>query len=191
MLTRRTVLVTIIALTAILFTAAVHAETGYGGTIHYRDGTSVQFEWFGDIDNVRRAFLRGQIGARNVELDLHEVQEIIFAEPSKHYNAHVGGGAGQMIVVNHEGERFNVVGGVASGIHDSYGRSYGRLEYVYQDPITRVLRATTDAIYLTVASITIGEYVGNMKRNPETGEFFPPTFVYDPYTGHRLVWATP
>ena len=185
MLRRRNILVTIIALAALLVTAAAHAETGYSGTIHYRDGTSVQFEWFGDIDNVRRAYLQGQIGARNVELDLHEVREIIFAEPSKNYDSSSGSGAGQMIVVNHDGERFNIVGRVLDG------RTTGQLVYVYQDPITRVLRATGDRIRETVASITIGEYVGNMKRNPETGEFFPPTFVYDPYTGHRLVWATP
>ena len=185
MLMRRNILVTIIALGALLVTATAHAETGYSGTIHYRDGTSVQFEWFGDVDNVRRAFLGGQIGARNVELDLHEVREIVFAEPSKRYASRSGSSAGQMIVVNHDGERFNIVGGVVGG------GAWSQLEYVYQDPITRVLRATRDNIQGTVASITIGEYVGNMKRNPETGEFFPPTFVYDPYTGHRLVWATP
>ena len=184
MLRRRNVLVTVIALAALLVTAAVHAETGYSGTIHYRDGTSVQFEWFGDLNNVHRAFLRGQIGARNVELDLHEVREIIFAEPSKPYGT-ASNQAGQMIVVNHDGDRFNIVGGLTGGW------AFSRLDYVYQDPITRVLRATHDSIQGTVASITIGEYVGNMKRNPETGEFFPPTFVYDPYTGHRLVWATP
>jgi len=178
------VLVQLVALAAILSTAAVHAETGYGGTIHYRDGTSVQFEWFGNTDTVQPATLSGQIGARNIQLDFHEVREIIFTEPSKSY-AGTAGAAGQMIIVNHDGERFNARGGVYVGGH------WGVLRYVYQDPITRVLRATSDSIGETIASVTIGEHVGNMKRNPETGEFFPPTFVYDPYTGHRLEWATP
>jgi hypothetical protein len=41
-----------------------------------------------------------------------------------------------------------------------------------------------------IASIQIGAESGPMKRNPDTGEFFPPTFVYDPYTGTRLVWSS-
>ena len=179
------VLVQVVALAAILSTVAVHAETGYGGTIHYRDGTSVQFEWFGDINNVRRAFLRGQLGARNIELNLYEVREVIFAESSRGYTLGVSSSPGQMIVVNRAGERF-----IIDEAQIRAPRS-GAVRYVYQHPISRVLEATSDRIENTVASITIGEYVGTMKHNPETGEFFPPTFVYDPYTGHRLGWATP
>ena len=179
-------LIQVVSLAAILSTATVHAETGYGGTIHYRDGTSVVFEWLGGLDGPRGYFVDGKIGVRNATVELHELREVIFSEPSKHY-APGEARVGSMIVVNQAGERFTITGSIVSA---QLGFA-GVLRYVYQDAITNTLRQTDDSVRDTIASITIGEHVGNMKRNPETSEFFPPTFVYDPYTGHRLEWATP
>ncbi len=30
-----------------------------------------------------------------------------------------------------------------------------------------------------------------MKKDPATGEFFPATYLFDPYTGAELIWANP
>ena len=82
-------------------------------------------------------------------------------------------------MANREDKRFTVTSGRFN---------YRAVHYVYRDPVTGKVTATSAKIE-DVASIVIGKHVGNAKHNPKTGEYFPSMYNFDPYTGDKLVWC--
>jgi hypothetical protein len=84
-------------------------------------------------------------------------------------------------VVSRSGKKFS--------IEEAYVMPYETVIYHYYDPVTSKLERAHSKIYGSIQSIKIGEHLGTTKVNPETGEYFPASFIFDPYTGQKLKWA--
>ena len=99
-----------------------------------------------------------------------EIKEVVFD--------HKGDDA--VVIVSKSGDRFTIA--------DKYiNRTVAY--YVYHDPITRKLKQST-AQWKDISHISIGDDAGDVKVNPTTGEYFPAMYVFDPFTGEKLKWAT-
>jgi len=144
------------------------AETGFSGTLHFRNGDSVFFDHLGTTSEVATYSLSGLFGQERVSYSFAELGLVLFSdkEPST------------VIVVNKQGERFTLTD---CEIRDGF-------VYVYNDPVTQKLDWTR-AERKDISHIIIGKRSGKVKMNVTTGEVFPTMFVFDPFTGERLVWA--
>jgi hypothetical protein len=40
-------------------------------------------------------------------------------------------------------------------------------------------------------TLALSSDVGRLKYNPQTKKYFPPDYIYDPFTGEKLDWKTP
>jgi hypothetical protein len=157
----------------------------FGGTIVFRNGDKVEFTHLGATNNARQYYLVGKLGAKAVKFDLGELKEVALAENNRHYGPLAGDG-GTVIILNKDEERFTLTeaGFLAEGFV-----GVPPLEYTYFDVVTKKQRTSRAVLRDNVMSISIGRNVGNIKLNSKTGEYFPPLFVFDPFTGDRLVWA--
>ncbi len=151
-----------------LGTCGLGAETGFGGTLHFRNGDSVFFDHLGTTSEVITYHLSGLLGQQKVSYTFAELGLILFSdkEPST------------VIIVNKQGERFTLTD---CEIKDGF-------LYVYNDPVTHKLDWTR-AERNDISHIVIGKRSGKIKMNANTRECFPAMFVFDPFTGERLVWA--
>ncbi len=151
-----------------LGTCGFSAETGFGGTLHFRNGDFVFFDHLGTTSEVTTYHLSGLLGPQKVSYSFAELGLILFSdkEPST------------VIIVNKQGERFTLTD---CEMKDGF-------LYVYNDPVTHKLDWTR-AERKDISHIVIGKRSGKIKMNPATRECFPAMFVFDPFTGERLVWA--
>jgi len=154
----------------------------FSGSIYFRDGTSVSFNYLGNLKYVVKTAVRGKVGAQNVEFPFEELKEIHFANKNARYDGSPGS---DLTIINEEEERFTLTNCVVWG---GFSIS-GYIAYVYNDPATKTLKVTYASICNNISLIVIGE-VGDMKFNPKTGEYFPAMYIYDPFTGEKLIWAT-
>jgi len=180
----------LIALVAVTSTALAQTK-GCKATILFRAGNSVRIDHFGTTTEVYEVILAGRLGGQKVKFNLCDLAQVDFTNPAKTYGL-AGFSAtpdlGVAIVTNKQGKRFTVT--------DAMIVNFGSFEYTYQDPVTGKLVATQAAIKNDVASIIIGggsgaAHEGQMKMDPATHEYFPGTYLYDPYTGAELIWANP
>jgi hypothetical protein len=144
------------------------AEAGFSGTIHFTNGKSVFFDHLGTTSEVITYNVSGLFGQQKVSYSFAELGLILFSdkEPST------------VIVVNKQGERFTLTD---CEMKDGF-------LYVYNDTVTRKLDWTR-AERKDISHIVIGQRSGKIKMNATTQEYFPAMFVFDPFTGERLVWA--
>jgi hypothetical protein len=159
---------------------SARAQQGFEGTIHFRDGSTVDFAYLGRLDDHGDCTIYGQMGQQNTSYKFSQLDEIILGESKDYYNDKYE--RGNVIVVNGE-NKLTLQNGY---FKESFCRD--EMSYVSSDPVTGELRRATARVS-RIASITIGEHRGQMKKNPNTDQFFPPGFVYDPYTGEELIWA--
>ncbi|MCD6327931.1 hypothetical protein J7M28_10320 [bacterium] len=162
-------------------------EKGFGGTLHFRDGQSVHFDRLGTTSKVKDYELQGHLGKQNVKYALSELGQVIFSDKeAMRYvkNLNIKGfryyNLGTVIVVNKKNERFTLV--------KCYIRGDSKLAYVYNDPVTKGLRESAVS-FSEIGHIAIGEHSGTAKLNAGTGEYFPAIYIFDPFTGERLIWA--
>ena len=180
-----------ILLAALALPGILAAQTGVSGTVHYRDGRSVDFERIGLLkdDEPRETIIAGKIGDQTVRYKLHDFSEIIFTGNHRYSKNH----RGPMIVTNPEGERYTLEDAYVevwfSSLRSRNDHS-GRFLFAYNDPITKKLTQGSDTFGDDISSITLGEHRGELKQNPSTEEFFPAAFNFDPFTGERLVWQS-
>jgi len=144
------------------------AEAGFSGTIHFTNGKSVFFDHLGTTSEVIAYNVSGLFGQQKVSYSFAELGLILFSdkEPST------------IIVVNKQGERFTLTD---CEMKDGF-------LYAYNDTATRKLDWTR-AERKDISHIVIGQRSGKIKMNATTQECFPAMFVFDPFTGERLVWA--
>ncbi len=144
------------------------AEKGFSGTLYLRNGDSLFFDHLGTTSEVVNYQVGGLLGLQRVSYKFADLGLILFSdkEPST------------VIIVNKQGERFTLTD---CELKDGF-------LYVYNDPVTHKLDWTR-AERKDISHIVIGRRVGKIKMNVATHEFFPAMFVFDPYTGERLVWA--
>ena len=65
-------------------------------------------------------------------------------------------------------------------------KSYNEIKIEYYDEFTNNVK--TKVIELeNIKRIVFNDTLGNMKINKETGDIFPPSYIFDPYTGEELV----
>ncbi len=172
-----------------LFATPAPAEdggTGFSGTLLFHQGEAVAFDHLGNRDKLYTYTLYGIMGAQRVSFPLSDLSEVIFGERDKDYG---NSERGEIIVVNAQGKRFTIrEASISTKRAGQAGTPVCTLYYVYQDPVTEKLKETYAIPGKDVAAIKIGDHAGNIKKNPKTGEYFPSMFLFDPYTGHRLIW---
>jgi len=158
---------------------------GFSGTIYFRNGESVFFDHIGDTVRIYKTEIDGKFGAKTVKYRFEDFKEVIFADKNCSYNGVYSNNPtseGTIIVINRQGERFTLtnceveVGGLS------------RVTYTYNDPITKSLRVSSAEIQ-EISHVIIGEDMGDMKYNPKTKEYFPAMYIFDPFTGEKLVWV--
>lgn len=175
-----------ILITCLLWSVSITATTGEKtknaeATILFRDGSSVHINYFGTIGKPRPLKVEGKHGGTNVSIDIAELSKMAFLDSSCRYIFYGNRfDFGPIAVVNRRGERFNLSEGRAT-------TGSWEVSFVYNDPITKKLRESA-VQPITIAEIVVGPTTGTLKANPITKEVFPDFYVYDPYTGHRLVW---
>ena len=156
--------------------------SGFSGTIYFRDGNSVDFNYLGRQNIIAKTLVRGQIGTRYVEFPFEELKEIYFSNKNARYDGSPGS---DLMVINQEGERLTLTNCIVWG---GFNIS-GHIAYVYNEPGTEALKLTIVSINQNISRIIIGDDTGDMKLNPKTGEYFPAIFIYDPFTGDKLIWV--
>jgi len=144
------------------------AETGFSGTLHFRNGDSVFFDHLGTTSEVAAYHLSGLFGQEKVSYSFAELGLILFSDKTP----------STVIIVNRQGERFTLTD---CEVKDGF-------LYVYNDLVTHELDWTR-AERKDISHIVIGKRSGKIKMSPTTRECFPAMYVFDPFTGERLVWA--
>ena len=169
---------------AVLMVAgAALATEGYRATVCLANGNTVQTEFFGTKDKILDYVLTGKLNGQRVEYKLSQIKEIIFSEyETRKFYAEEPGLWGEAVIVSASGKRFTLT---------DCGIENGAIFYCYLDPVTESRKFTFTRIQKNIVSIKIGEHVGRMKKNPETGEFFPAIYSFDPFTSKKLIWANP
>lgn len=172
-----------------LLLATIHAQQGVEATIHFSDGNIVRIIEFGtERDRSQELGLRGIIGGQTVFYPFSALAEVHFAEYQR--VSYVGRTGGQALLIGRNETRMimdNAILHWRRGPNDFV--AWGQIEYYYQDPLTNSIQRAQTPIRNRVSHITMGDKVGSHRKNPVTGEIFPSSFVYDPFTGQRLEWA--
>ena len=93
-------------------------------------------------------------------------------------------------LTNVQGEQFNVT--VKYIYTKKYDERAGyQFKYYYFDKITleekSVLHSQRDLI-TKVAAISMEIDIGKMIFNPRTEQYYPPDYMFDPYTAEKLIW---
>lgn len=157
---------------------------GFSGAICFRNGTTVDFDYMGDKEEIYDAYLNGKLGKRRVRYRFEELKEIYFLETNKSYSKENENWYGSVMIEHRKKEkRFTLTD---CWIH--VGDQSGALYYVYSDTCAKMIFEDWTNIIDEVSHILIGEHSGNFKYNPRTKQYFPPSFLYDPYTGEKLEW---
>ena len=172
-----------LALYSMPATAADRATTD--GTIHFADGRSVEVLAFsGDAATPSPLFVGGMIGAQRVEYKIADLKEIHFHDHAEKAYTQDARYRGSMTVVGRTGNRTVIENAYLAG-----WRNGGTIPYVHVDPLTGRPTSAETFIQRSVSHIILGESAGRLKQNATNKEFFPARYVFDPYTGERLVWA--
>lgn len=164
----------------------LHAKDGFSGTLYFQQGKSVKFEHLGLKNALNIYSIRGVMGGQKVTINLSEIKEVIFADQSCYYD---GKEKGEVVVVNRQGERFTIQDAYLQEKRENYSDRSGIIHYVYNDPVTKMRKQTYGIPGEDISGVKIGEHVGDIKLNPKTGDYFPSMYVYDPFTGHKLIWS--
>lgn len=158
---------------------ALLGAENFAGSIQFAEGRVVAFEHFGTGKSTAPYKIIGKMGQQRVEYPFADVAEIIF--PDYKETSYRPDRTGDLIVVSRSGKRFT--------IEEAYVFPYETIIYHYLDPVTEDLERAHSKIFGAITSIRIGEHSGKLKLNPKTGEYFPASYIFDPYTGAKLQWA--
>ncbi len=164
----------------------ISAQVEHSGTISFRSGEVINYEYLGSVNNIKTFGVRGNLGSQFVTYNLSELSEVIFINPNADYRRNFS----DIIIVNKNGKRYTLTDAYFYILHKDGPTAHSQIVYVFRDPVTNNLKTAPANIRNNVYSITIGNNIGKMRFNPKSGEYFPSTFIYDPYTGDKLVWAS-
>jgi len=168
---------------AVICTQGAAAVRGVSGTLHFKTGRTLEFDYLGTTGNVVEYVLEGSLQGQDVSYSFVELGQIIFhTTEASSDKPETGTPArlGEVIIVSKEGKRFT--------LQDCRLRSAQNLAYVYADPVTGKPRGGS-CEFSELSDVAFGKHSGTMKVNPMTGEFFPSVYIYDPFTGRKLLWS--
>ena len=87
--------------------SAFEKPLGYSGTIHFRDGTSVFFNYLGTLKGIGKCTIEGKLKSQNVTFSLGELREIHFSDKGQTYKqCGYNNCRGDLIIFNKQGEKF-------------------------------------------------------------------------------------
>ena len=73
---------------------------------------------------------------------------------------------------------------------DKHGGAYEQIKYYFYDPIS--MEKKSQIVYTShVKQLVFSSELGRLRFNTRTNEFFPPDYVFDPFTGEELKWENP
>ena len=164
-------------------TSNVFAQ-GFSGTICFRDGTTRDFEYMGDKEDIFDVYLHGKLGKKKVKYRFEELSEIYFLDKEKSYAEGNENWHGTVLIEHRNKEKSFTL----TDCWIQVGEQTGALYFVYHDTVFNKTYESWTNILDLVSHVLIGEKTGNFKYNPATKQYFPPSFIFDPYTGEKLEW---
>lgn len=157
--------ISVILLALILMAASVRADGRFlSGVIKAEGGRPISALEINGEDQVR-----GMLDGVRIRIP--------FAKLKKIRNL----GHGVALVVNLDGEEFKL-DKVRAGNKD------GLIYYKFFNEVSKETQSGRLA-FENVESIDFGQDVGQVKMNPKTGKYYPADYLFDPYTGEKLVWG--
>jgi hypothetical protein len=161
--------------------APAEAQQYYKGSIEMSEGNIISFEYTGLLDEPYECYIEGEMGSSEVRYSFSEIDGFAVVQMDDN------GDLRDAMILNN-GESFPIrVSTIGDGDRASICWE-SKIKYVFSDPVTGELNEG-EVDLDNVKTVRIGESTGRMKKNPNTGEYFPAEFVYDPYTGDELVWS--
>ncbi len=91
-------------------------------------------------------------------------------------------------VENSDGKQLILSSGTVSS---KYRNTAGAVYFWVINPITNKEEKGNKRILSEIKSIIFGKDKGQLKFNPKTNQFFPSDYLYDPFTGEKLIWRDP
>ncbi len=158
---------------------------GFSGVLYFRDGSAVEFNHIGGLENIDPCEIWGKLKSQDVILNCYEIKEIHFADTNKRYDTD---DRGDLIIVNRQGQKFTLQEGYFWA--DGSWHKGGKFHFTYNDPITNSVKKSPAKIHNKISHIIIEEHIGTLKCNPSNKQYFPAVYNYDPFTGEKLQWAT-
>ncbi len=129
----------------------------------------------GNVTKITRIVASGYIKGRYQGKDV----EITFPHLKRLENL----GNGFWRVTNTKGKQFNVEN---AEVYTHNKRIYYR--YFSEIEMKEARQAIS---YADVRILSFDSELGRLKFNPRTGQYFPPDYIYDPFTGEELTWKNP
>lgn len=175
---RRTLpLVGILLMLAHLAVGQVYQGTGY---LHFEDGEVVEFEALSPLHSRSQNFqdplkVRGTSSGPVVEIEWEDIQELVWIGEDREWLPDDDGRLHVTLRNGQEGEFY-----IESMINI--------FEYQYFDSFTESQQEDRTGSE-NIERIVFGEDFGNARVNPETGEIWPRSYRFDPYTGEELEWT--
>lgn len=164
-----------------LFLAAMlYSQEYMSGELLDKDGIATK------ITDIRAdGYVKGTYKGKSITIEFPKLKRI-----------DVLGKSGQLLwslrVTNVNGETFQLE---RAWMHtpdakDDHGGAYKQIKLYYYDPIS--MEKKSDIIYTDhVKQLVFLSELGRLRFNERTNEFFPPDYVFDPFTGEQLKWKNP
>lgn len=183
----RMMTVGIVLIASLPLTQSANAgEPGFGGTLVYDNGRTVAFERLTLTEGgAPMTFtVEGHVGQQRVEYAFSELKSIEFADyrTAPYFQDR----RGDLIVTGKTGKQVTLTDAyVYCGDH----KGVGAIFYQYNDPVTGKIKHQVQRIHKRIARITIGKHQGRLKKNSATGDYYPASYQFDPFSGKKLIWS--
>lgn len=155
-------------------TEAADKPVGFKGVILLSSGQRISFQYLGGANGPVRYWVKGTLGDRKVEYELHEFCSITRARGT--------------IEVRTKDGRTSLIRGRVGGPYGKYSRWSSNIKYVGIDEVTGKLSEGKVA-WEKVASVEIGSQSGSFRWNPMAGRYWPSHYNFDPIDGSELSWV--
>jgi len=141
------------------------------GTMFNKSNQAIKVTGFDDECRVI-----GNLKGQRVSLPFTELKSLQVIGPDNQYS---------IIKVQ---SRKNETSFILNESYIDHGNRRGNLLYSFINPVT----GNQEGSWINVKdikSIILRDDFGPLKYNPKTEMFFPQDYVYDPYTGEKLIWG--
>ena len=171
-----------IVIVAVLFMSPTALSAGE----EYLSGTFVDQE--GNVTKISKIKAQGKISGKFKG----QLMDIEFAKLKMIEK--LGNGINR--VTNQEGKQF-LLENAYVWTQYAYNNPKSRYDFFYyffdeislEEVWTKTFKA--DDLREVMHSISFGDDLGRLKFNSRTKEYFPPDYIFDPFTGEELTWSNP
>ena len=178
---RRMIVVVATVLVFLPFFGAIAGNSN--GIFRNSEGAEFQFIKFGtDSYPAEDPGVIGKYKSQTISVDFSKLRKVVIS-------GSCGNKSQIFIVENHDGEVFELESpDFHYRVDEQNFRSRDWVQMVIIDPISK------DHNEITINRCDGGTFFisnsGQIKINPRTKDPFPEVYVFDPYTGEKLVWGT-